>query len=244
MKRTRKSASRSPASGPHAPLPARQERSRRSLEKLLDAAERVLSEEGLEAATVPNIARRAGLSPGTVYRRFPDKDALIRAVVSRFHRRNFDLSCQKLNPEYWRGTTLAQKVHIIVSNMIAAHQRQAGLLRSLFRFAQQHPDVVFRRRAIAMEVRVFEGIVDLFMENRDEVHHPDPRTALTVALMMMVFALRELYVIPTGKVRFDSVFPGFTASAEKELPRVFLRYVGAPNADEPAPPHPALRSPR
>ena len=38
---------------PHAPLPAKQERSRKSLERLLDAAEEVLKAHGLEGATVP-----------------------------------------------------------------------------------------------------------------------------------------------------------------------------------------------
>jgi len=40
--------------------------------------------DGAEAATVPAIAERAGASVGAVYRRFPDKDALLRAVCERF----------------------------------------------------------------------------------------------------------------------------------------------------------------
>ena len=60
--------------------PPKQERSLQTLNRLLDAAENVLEEEGLDAATVPKIARRAGVSVGVVYRRFPNKDALIRGV--------------------------------------------------------------------------------------------------------------------------------------------------------------------
>ena len=66
------------------PRPVRQQRSRETLDRLLDAAEAVLAEEGLEAATVPRIADRAGMSVGAVYRRFPDKDAVLRAVYGRF----------------------------------------------------------------------------------------------------------------------------------------------------------------
>ena len=63
--------------------PVKQARSKRTLERLLDAAEEVLSHDGLEGATVPAIARRACLSVGVVYRRFPDKDALLRTVYER-----------------------------------------------------------------------------------------------------------------------------------------------------------------
>lgn len=39
--------------------------------------------DGLEGATIPHIAARAGLTPGAVYRRFPDKDALLRELCMR-----------------------------------------------------------------------------------------------------------------------------------------------------------------
>src|SRR6476469_4385478 len=65
-------------------LPTKQARSRLTLHRLLSAAEALLEHCGLEAATVPAIAEAAGVSVGVVYRRFPDKDALLRAVYERF----------------------------------------------------------------------------------------------------------------------------------------------------------------
>lgn len=53
---------------------------RRNREAVLEAAKRAFAAEGL---TVPldEIARRAGVGPGTVYRHFPTKETLIEAVV-------------------------------------------------------------------------------------------------------------------------------------------------------------------
>ena len=48
--------------------------------RLLDAAARVFSERGLDAG-VEEIARAAGVGMGTLYRRFPTKDALISELV-------------------------------------------------------------------------------------------------------------------------------------------------------------------
>jgi AcrR family transcriptional regulator len=49
-------------------------------QRLLDAAAEVFAEHGLEAG-VEEIARVAGVGIGTLYRRFPTKDALIGALV-------------------------------------------------------------------------------------------------------------------------------------------------------------------
>jgi AcrR family transcriptional regulator len=53
---------------------------RRNRERVLDVARTAFAAEGL---TVPldEIARRAGVGPGTLYRHFPTKDALIQAVL-------------------------------------------------------------------------------------------------------------------------------------------------------------------
>ncbi|MEA2761171.1 MAG: hypothetical protein QOD47_455, partial [Gemmatimonadaceae bacterium] len=51
----------------NASLPTYQERGRNTLQRLLDAAEQTLEADGLEGATVPAIAGRAGMSVGNVY---------------------------------------------------------------------------------------------------------------------------------------------------------------------------------
>lgn len=55
---------------------------RRNLERVLDAATEVFAEEGPEAS-VDEIAKRAGVGHGTVFRRFPTKDDLMFAVIER-----------------------------------------------------------------------------------------------------------------------------------------------------------------
>jgi AcrR family transcriptional regulator len=55
---------------------------RRNQERVLDAAAEVFGEEGPDAS-IDEIARRAGVGHGTVFRRFPTKDDLVFAVVER-----------------------------------------------------------------------------------------------------------------------------------------------------------------
>src|SRR5260221_11739027 len=52
----------------------------RNLDRLLQAAGECFAESGIDAS-VDEIARRAGVGHGTVFRRFPTKEALIAAVI-------------------------------------------------------------------------------------------------------------------------------------------------------------------
>jgi AcrR family transcriptional regulator len=54
----------------------------RNLDRLLEAAGECFAERGIDCS-VDEIARRAGVGHGTVFRRFPTKEALLLAVVVR-----------------------------------------------------------------------------------------------------------------------------------------------------------------
>jgi AcrR family transcriptional regulator len=53
---------------------------RRNRARVLEVAQQVFAEEGL-AVPIDEIARRAGVGVGTVYRHFPTKDALFEAII-------------------------------------------------------------------------------------------------------------------------------------------------------------------
>lgn len=58
--------------------------------RILDAAYEQFSRMGIQRSTMEDVARRAGVSRITVYRRFATKDVLVEHVVRREFRRYFD----------------------------------------------------------------------------------------------------------------------------------------------------------
>lgn len=58
--------------------------------RILDAAYEQFCRMGIQRSTMEDVARRAGVSRITVYRRFATKDALVEQVVRREFRRYFD----------------------------------------------------------------------------------------------------------------------------------------------------------
>jgi AcrR family transcriptional regulator len=61
-----------------------QARSRERLQRVLDAADDVLSREGAQAFTTTRVADLADVPIGSIYRFFPDKEAIVEALALRY----------------------------------------------------------------------------------------------------------------------------------------------------------------
>lgn len=75
-----------------------QARSRETQAKLLAATEELLVEVGVDAITMGAVAARAEVAVGTVYRRFENKELLLRAVKDRMLARLGDRLTARLRP--------------------------------------------------------------------------------------------------------------------------------------------------
>src|SRR5262245_45921496 len=139
-------------------LPVHQDRSRESLKRLLRGAVEVLNKYGLEGATIPRIAEHAGLSPGSVYRRFADKDALLREVGVRLLEENYAQTKALMERENWKGMPLPALCRHLIANTLKGHRFYRGLLRALFFFTYQHEDAAFIRKMEELEWKTFQNI--------------------------------------------------------------------------------------
>jgi len=211
---------------PKTVLPAHQARSRESLARLLKAAAEVLNKDGLEGATIPRIAARAGLSPGTVYRRFPDKDALLREVCLRLLEENYRGTKQLLASEQWKKMSLVEISNTVIAITLKGHHSHRGLLRAYLLFTLQHPDTAFIRKCEQLEWKTLQDVSGLLLTRRSEIHHPDPESAVKLALLMVGIAAQGIFILPQHPNDYDRLLPNVEAQLIRELPRMFLRYLG------------------
>jgi AcrR family transcriptional regulator len=110
--------------------PPRQERSRQSQERVLDAFGRMLTERPFEQITMANLARRAGVAVTSIYARFEDKRALVLALHERHVAETLAFTDALLDPERWRGRDLAAIVHGILAGVVARQRPREHLLRA------------------------------------------------------------------------------------------------------------------
>ncbi|WP_132114719.1 TetR/AcrR family transcriptional regulator [Actinocrispum wychmicini] len=76
---------------------------RRNAERLIAAARQVLDEQGLDATT-RDVANRAGVGLGTLYRRVPSLDALLAAILTDTIEEMTDRAWRALDdPDPWQG---------------------------------------------------------------------------------------------------------------------------------------------
>lgn len=210
-------------------LPAHQARSRESLARLLKATIELLDQEGLDAATIPRIAARAGLSPGAVYRRFPDKDALMREVCMRIYESSYQQTKERLSPEHWKDTSLEEIVRSIVELNLKGHRAHRGLLRGLSLFILQHHDAHFVRKCEELQGKAFELVSNLLLTRRAEIRHPHPEDAVKFAMLTMPMIADGILVLSRDPDDYSRLLPNVEAKLQRELPRMFLRFLGVEN---------------
>jgi len=207
---------------PPAPL---QERSRRSLRRMLDAAEAVLARRGFDGATLPRIAAEAGVSPANVYRRFRDKEALITAVFRRIRERSAAATAALVDVEAARSMGLAQFSRKVIEGMIAGYRKDAGLSRASVEYSEEHWETGLVRKMRASEAQSFDTMVKTFLIWRDQIKHADPECAVRFAFIMVALLLRELILFERTRT-FADILPLDDATLKRELPLMFLRYLG------------------
>ncbi len=103
----------------------KQARSRAVVEALIEATARVLVEDGYDRASTNRIAKVAGVSVGSLYQYFPNKEALVLAVVDRHLERVATLMgglAQEL-----ADAPLEEAVTATIEALIATHQVDSDL---------------------------------------------------------------------------------------------------------------------
>jgi len=207
------------------PIAAQQARSRESLQRLLKAAAEILQEDGLEGATIPRISARAGLTPGAVYRRFPDKDALMQTVVLTIAQENDANLTKLLTPERAAELTLKEAFGEMLQMTVKSYRRSSRLLSAVVQYFQSHPDAAFRKKADSMEVRSFNRMVDYLLHFRKEIRHPEPERALAFVLTVVSHSLREILIGETTTDIWAPLLPKNDEQLVKELNDMMLAYL-------------------
>ena len=103
-----------------------QARSRATVTGILDAMTRILDEEGEAAATTTRVAELAGVSVGTLYQYFSDRDALLDALQDREFERTMERVLAPNDQRSQRET--AQEV---VEGLLGLYAAAPGLHRAL-----------------------------------------------------------------------------------------------------------------
>jgi len=106
-----------------------QQRSRETVAVILEAAARVLEARGLEGYNTNAVAERGGISVGSVYQYFPNKDALTLALIAKFEEELLEKVRDAVAVS--EGKSLTASLSLVVRAQLEVHAERAGLNRIL-----------------------------------------------------------------------------------------------------------------
>ena len=113
----------------------------RTRQRIVEATLELHSEQGIAATNWDEIAARAGVGVGTVYRHFPSLDELIPACGDIVMEVVALPDATTLSALFEDATKPAERIHRLVREAFAIYERGAPALRAIRREADVHPRV-------------------------------------------------------------------------------------------------------
>jgi AcrR family transcriptional regulator len=139
-----------------------QARSAASVEAILEATVQVLLQSGKERLTTTRVARRAGVSVGTLYQYFPNKRALLQAVLKR-HLNTVTKAIEDVCVEQ-KGQSVRQMATALVTAFLEAKMKDGKTSVALYAVSS---DVGGARIAQQNGVRATKAIVEMLKTARE-----------------------------------------------------------------------------
>ncbi len=194
---------------------ASQERSRATVEALIEATARILVRDGFEKASTNRIAELAGLSVGSLYQYFPGKESLVAAVIERHQQEIMQTVRDELAGVL--DMPVEQAVRKLVAIAVKAHRVDPKLHRVL---AEQIPRVGKLEKVASFNSENYALFRTYLESHRDELAVDDLELASFVCVTS-IEALTHNAVLHHSRMLSDDAMEALT----EEGARLVIRYL-------------------
>lgn len=170
--------------------PPLQERSARTLERIVEATEDLLRTKSLEQVTVREIVRRARCPISSFYARFKSKDDLLPHLYERYDARLGPEVQAKIARVDLEPLDLRTAVELCVDLIIGSYSRDKWLMREVALFARRNPGAIgkgARKNRTGLHARAAE----VFAPFAGDIRHKHPVRAAEVGIFLVAAVARE-----------------------------------------------------
>lgn len=155
----------------------RQQRARETQQRILEAAARIFARHGYSAGTTNRIAEAAGISIGSLYQYFPNKDAILVELTHQHLHAGTDSLNERLDagiPQDLEGL-----LRLAVGGMFDNHRGDHRLHQVIFEEAPRPPSLLAELRAVE---DLFVDLLVAVLDGHPEVDVPDVRLAARIVV--------------------------------------------------------------
>jgi AcrR family transcriptional regulator len=179
---------------PDAIRPPQQARSRATLERAMQAGVEILQEGDWDAFTVAEVCRRAGVAMGSLYSRFPTKQALLVAVQVRLVAEFAAEEEAIFADPSWAALDTPQTIARAVREVGGFFNRHRAALAMLMARGSQEPAIL--RQGGASARRLGEYFEERLLSRADGIVHEAPERAAEVATRLLLDTLARQLAAP------------------------------------------------
>lgn len=166
-----------------------QDRSKETVDAIMEATAQILPRLGLARTSTNKIAERAGVSVGSIYQYFPNRQAIFNYLIDREISRHFEVLSAKM--EAMRESPLEELVAEILSTVVELFTHRKRLRAMLFNNMGEFPAA---SRIQETEDRFQEMLIRLMRERAEEISRPDhPMAAFVLVHSVMGTVRASLY---------------------------------------------------
>jgi AcrR family transcriptional regulator len=176
-----------------------QARSAASVDAILEATIQVLLSAGKERLTTTRVAQRAGVSVGTLYQYFPNKTALLQAVLKR-HLDEVTAAVERVCREQ-ESRTLQQMATALINAFLEAKMRNVKTSVALYSVSS---DVDGAKILLQKGARSNKAIVSMLATARDPLPK-DPQLIATMLQGAMAGVSRRLLESTAPEKQFNTM---------------------------------------
>ncbi|MDX3193266.1 TetR/AcrR family transcriptional regulator [Streptomyces sp. MN03-5084-2B] len=189
----------------------RQVRAELTRQRILTAAAHVFADVGYAAGTTNRIAERAGISIGSLYQYFPNKDAILAELLTRHLDDGTAAAAKVLTGPL--PDSIEEVFRIFVRLAIDAHRDDPHLLRMLLEQAPRSNELLERIGGVK---RTMVGYTRDLLEGHPEVRVADTATAARLVIATVELGVHDLLAEPD---------PIDARRLEDEMVAMLTRYV-------------------
>jgi AcrR family transcriptional regulator len=190
----------------------RQVRSQQRVDLILATAAELFAEVGYEAATTNAIAARAGISIGSLYRYFPDKDAILQALIESYFEQ-----LQGLYDQVFTEDAVYLPLAVLIERLIGpfvALYKEYPALKHILLSTDVSPDIA--EAAAKLEGETTQRIMAFIHMNAPELE--EERVYLTAVVSKSIFKATLSLITPDTSEEFQ-------AQVVAEIKRLLLAYL-------------------
>jgi len=174
-----------------------QRRSRETVEVILEAATQIFIKMGYSAGTTNRIAERAGVSIGSLYQYFPNKDAILVSLAEQHLDESVDRIIRMLDSYLKKNTGIDQLIGKMIEAMVDMHMKAPELHRVLFEEAPLPKKLWEKMISFESEIAV---IIAEMLQKDDRVALKSP--ILSARLLVQMFESMTHWYVLYGQAAF------------------------------------------